>query len=600
MQAVPSYRPHALSRFRALTGHKVTTELPSPCEEPSSEEPAPRWFGAPRDYRLTRWLILRLLGLVYVFAFLGLVKQGLPLLGSHGLTPVTTFLEQARAMGQTLWDLPTIFWWNSSDGAVQGWAWVGLVISIAMLLGYANLPSLLVLWVIYGSYERVGQVWFGFGWEIQLLETTILCAALAHPWDPRPLVKSPPTAAIVLLRWLVFRIMLGAGLIKLRGDACWRDLTCLDTHFETQPIPNPLSAWFHGQPHAVHAIGVAFNHVVEVVAPWFVFGPRRLRLIAGGLMAAFQIALVVSGNLAFLNWLTLVPILALLDDEFILRCLPGRPRAWLVARLPSAEPRDVGQLLAGFGIALVASIAWGPLTGWMTAGSQVGLGAALVAFAASTLVLQRKAIARRWSLTLDGHQLAVGMFAAIVAVKSISVVGNLASSHQAMNTNYDRLALVNTYGAFGHIDKVRHELSIEGTLDPDPDTATWKVYELPCKPTEVDRRPCVLGPYHLRLDWLLWFAAMQPHLRDAWLFHLVWKLLDGDTTVRQLFAIDPFAGTAPRFVRIRRFVYHLEPLGAAHWWTRDSEEVWLPPIAITEAGFREALAPYGMPSPTSH
>ena len=134
-----------------------------------------------------------------------------------------------------------------------------------MLAGYANLPMLLVLWAIYGSYEHVGNIWFEFGWEMQLLETTLLCAALAHPWDPRPLAaRSPPTTSIVLIRWLAFRIMLGAGLIKLRGDPCWRDLTCLDHHFETQPIPNPLSPWFHAAPHAVHAVGVAFNHVVEV------------------------------------------------------------------------------------------------------------------------------------------------------------------------------------------------------------------------------------------------------------------------------------------------------------------------------------------------
>jgi hypothetical protein len=552
-----------------------------------------------RDYRLTRWLILRLLGLVYVFAFLGLVKQGLPLLGSHGLTPAATFLEHARSTGETLWDVPTMFWFDASDGALQGWAWIGVVLSVAMLLGYANLPSLILLWVIYGSFERIGQVWFGFGWEIQLLETTVLCAALAHPWDPRPLAASPPTGAIVLLRWLVFRIMLGAGLIKLRGDACWRDLTCLDTHFETQPIPNPLSAWLHGQPHALHAIGVAFNHVVELVAPWFVFGPRRLRLIAGGSMAAFQIALVVSGNLAFLNWLTLVPILALLDDDLILRLVPKRARAWLQARLPAAQPRDRWQVLAAFGVASMVILVWEPATGWLTAGGQVAVGAALVTLVASTLVVQRQAVARRWGWRVDGHQLAIGAFAALVAIKSVAVVENLASSHQAMNTSYDRLALVNTYGAFGHIDKVRHELSIEGTLDPDPEIATWRAYELPCKPTDVERRPCILGPYHLRLDWLLWFAAMQPHLRDAWLFHLVWKLLDGDTTVRELFAVDPFDGKPPTFVRIRRFVYHLEAVGAQPWWRRDAEELWLPPIALSEPGFREALAPYGMPSPSA-
>ena len=366
------------------------------------------WFGPPRDYRLTRWIILRLLGVVYLFAFIGLIKQGLPLLGSHGLTPAASWLDRMREQGATLWNLPSIFMWDASDGALQGWAWVGLVISICVVLGYANLPMLLVLWAIYGSYERIGQTWFGFGWEIQILETTLLCAALAHPWDPRPLAaRSPPTTAIVLLRWLVFRIMLGAGLIKLRGDSCWRDLTCLDTHFETQPSPNPLSAWFHHQPHVVHAVGVAFNHVVEIIAPWFVFGPRRLRLIAGCAMALFQSVLIVSGNLAFLNWLTLVPVLACLDDDFILRLVPRRSRAWLRARLPAPAKRDGRQLSLALAIGLAVILMWSPVTDWMTAAEQVMLGVGLVTFAAVSLVMWRGAIARR-GFHIDGHQLAIG------------------------------------------------------------------------------------------------------------------------------------------------------------------------------------------------
>ena len=568
---------------------------------PTPWEAIVRWFGPPRDYRLTRWMILRLLGVVYLFAFLGLIKQGLPLLGSHGLTPAATWLDRMRGEGATFWNLPSIFMWDASDGALQGWAWVGLVISIAVVLGYANLPMLLVLWAIYGSYERIGQTWFSFGWEIQILETTLLCAALAHPWDPRPLAaRSPPTASIVVLRWLVFRIMLGAGLIKLRGDACWRELTCLDTHFETQPIPNPLSAWFHGQPHVVHAIGVAFNHVVEIVAPWFVFGPRRLRLIAGCAMAAFQIVLIVSGNLAFLNWLTLVPVLACLDDDFVLRCLPRRLRARLQARLPAPTPRDGRQLALAITVGLAVILMWSPVTEWMSAAAQVMLGVGLVTFAAVSLVMWRGSLERRFGFRLDGHQLAIGVFTALVAIKSVDVVRNLMSSHQAMNRNYDRLELVNTYGAFGSVGAVRHELVIEGTRDANPDTATWRAYELPCKPGALDRRPCILGPYHLRLDWLIWFSAMEDKLADPWLLHLVFKLLDGDTTVRELIAVDPFDGVAPKFVRIRRFVYHLQPLGADTWWTRDAEQLWLPAISLDEPGLRETLADYGWPSPSTH
>src|SRR5262249_9209328 len=141
-------------------------------------------------------------------------------------------------------------------------------------------------------------------------------------------------------------------LIKLRGDSCWSDLTCLDAHFETQPIPNPLSTWFHHLPHAVHAVGVVFNHVVEVGLPWFVFGPRLLRLIAGSAMASFQIILILSGNLAFLNWLTLIPVLACFDDDFFLMFVPRRARAWIAGRIPDAPPRDGRLVWLAFAISL--------------------------------------------------------------------------------------------------------------------------------------------------------------------------------------------------------------------------------------------------------
>jgi Lipase maturation factor len=540
------------------------------------------WLGPPRGYSLTRWLVLRLLGVVYAFAFLGIAMQGPALLGSHGLTPAASYLDQLRSAGQTFWDVPTIFFADSSDAMLQACAYLGLAFAIAVAIGYANLPILAALWLLYGSFERVGQIWWGFGWEIQLLETGLIAALLAHPWDPRPLAsRPPPTTAIVLLRWLAFRIMLGAGLIKLRGDGCWRALTCLDSHFETQPIPNPLSPWFHQLPHAAHAVGVVFNHVVEVVAPWFVFGPRRLRLVAGALMAAFQLVLIVSGNLAFLNWLTLVPILACFDDDALLAILPRRARLWVAARLPARPPRNLHELAAAFGVAAVAVLIWEPVTGWLGAPLQVALGAALVIAAC---VVWRKR---------DLHQLAIGAFAAVVAIKSVPVIENLKGPHQAMNLEYDRLAIVNTYGAFGSVGMARYELVIEGTRDADPEHATWLPYELPCKPGDVARRPCVLGPYHRRLDWLIWFAAMDARPHDPWVIHLVWKLLDGDPTIRTLLAVDPFDGAAPAWIRIRRFRYRFAPSSSSAWWIRSDDQPWLGPVSKATPGFREALAGYG-------
>jgi hypothetical protein len=565
---------------------------------PSPFETVIAWLGAPRGYQLTRWLILRLLGFVYVFAFVGIVLQGLPLLGSHGLTPIGTYVERLHASGATFWDVPSVFMFDASDGALMTWAYVGLAISIAVALGYANMPMLLALWGIYGSYERVGQLWFGFGWEIQLLETTLIAAFLAHPWDPRPLAaRPPPVTAIVLMRWLTFRIMLGAGLIKLRGDSCWTDLTCLDAHFETQPIPNPLSPLFHHMPHAVHAVGTVFNHVVEVVAPWFVFGPRRLRLIAGCAMVAFQVTLVASGNLAFLNWLTLVPLLACFDDDALLAIMPRRVRAWIRARIVSSAPRDGWLLAVAIGVGLFVIVLWQPMFDSMSATSQVILAVMLAGGVAAFLAVPNRYVARL-GRRIDGHQIAVGVFAALVIVKSGAIVDNLAASHQAMNRTYDQLAIVNTYGAFGSVDMVRHEFVIEGTMDPDPEAAHWKEYELPCKPGDVNRRPCLLGPYHLRLDWLIWFAAMDEQPGEPWVIHLVWKLLDGDRTVRQLIAVDPFAGKPPRWIRIRRFVYRLAPYASDAWWIRSDEQPWLRPLSLDSPGLRDALEQYGWPSPS--
>ena len=540
------------------------------------------WLGPPRRYVLVRWLMLRLLGLVYVFAFLGVVFQGPALFGEHGLTPMGSYLDRLHTADLGFVDIPSVFHWGASDTALYAWAIVGLVLSLVVLAGYANLVILLALWLVYGSFVRVGGLWFSFGWEIQILETTLLAAFLVHPIDPRPLrSRAPPVAAIVLMRWLTFRIMLGAGLIKLRGAECWRDLTCLDAHFETQPIPNPISALFHQLPHPVLAFGVALNHIVEVALPWFVFGPRKMRIIAGLGLLLFQLILIVSGNLAFLNWLMVIPILACFDDDCLLRITPRRLRSWLAARLVPAEPRDGKQFWIAFATALVAIGLFGPIAGTLVA---------LVGLAGGYFWYRPK---------LDGHLLAVAWFAALVAVKSVPVVANMASSKQKMIQSYDRLDLVNSYGLFGSITMTRHELVIEGTRDVDPFTASWKAYELPCQPGPLERRPCLLGPYHRRLDWVIWFAAMSPEPRgDPWIFHLVWKLLDGDLAVRELLATDPFPGELPTWVRIRRFVYHLEPIGSDTWWTRDTEELWLPPLSLTSPGFVEALGKRGWPSPS--
>jgi hypothetical protein len=254
-------------------------------------------------------------------------------------------------------ELPTLFWIGASDVALQATALAGLGLPLAVLLGIDHAAALFALWTLYLSVCHVGQTFWGYGWEILLLETGFLAVFLGTVTSVRALrSRAPPSAILIwLLRWLLFRVMLGAGLIKLRGDACWTELTCLDHHYETHPVPSPVSWLPHQAPQAFHRIGVVFNHVVEPVAPLLVFGPRRARLIGGGLIAVFQLLLIVSGNLSFLNWLTLAICIARFDDAAFERAAPARVRV-RAAALEHEKRSSKAQLLACGALAAVVTV----------------------------------------------------------------------------------------------------------------------------------------------------------------------------------------------------------------------------------------------------
>src|SRR5881392_4304415 len=236
-------------------------------------------FTLGNSYWLTRFVILRLLGFVYAVAFLVAAQQLVPLIGEHGLTPANHFLAsvQTQLGSRTagILRVPTLFWLGISDHGMLIFAWVGFALALVVLGGYANAIILSILWVMYLSIVHIGQIWYGYGWEIQLLETGFLAIFLCPLLDGRPFPKCrPPILVFWLFRWLGFRIMIGAGLIKLRGDPCWRDLTCLCYHYETQPMPNPLSWYFHLSPEWLNKAGVLFNHFSELIVPFGYFFPQ--------------------------------------------------------------------------------------------------------------------------------------------------------------------------------------------------------------------------------------------------------------------------------------------------------------------------------------
>lgn len=498
-------------------------------------------FRTTYSFWLVRMALLRGVGLIYAVAFAILVLQGPALLGEHGILPVARFLElvssQLGSRSAGFWQLPSLFWLSGSDAWLSAGAWLGLLAALAVLAGFANAPLLALLWVLYLSFTHVGQIFWGYGWDSLLCETGFLTIFLAPAWHPRELDprSPPPLVVVVLFRWLAFRIMFGAGLIKLRGDECWTALTCLAYHYETQPNPGPLSPLFHAAPLWFHKLGTSFNHLVEVVAPFGVFGPRPLRAVAGCLIVVFQLILIVSGNLSFLNWLTLVIALSCFDDQQLLRMVPAKLREGArspLARLSEAKlsrPR------------LVASVA----------------------------------------------------LAVLVALLSLNPVTNLLSPRQAMNASFEPFKLVNTYGAFGSVSRERYEVIIEGTNAATLDEHTrWLEYELPCKPGPVSRRPCLVTPYHYRLDWQLWFVPLSPDHNFPWFLSLTNKLLRGDTRVSGLFSKNPFPEGPPRFVRASFYRYRFTRGAEPGVWIRSARGQYLPPTALADPDFRQTLRAY--------
>jgi hypothetical protein len=348
----------------------------------------------------------------------------------------------------------------------------------------------------------------------------------------RPFPKHPPPfPIIVLFRWLIFRIMIGSGLIKIRGDEIWRNGTALYYQFETQPIPGPLSRWFHFLPRAVLKMGVWFNFLAELVAPLFVFWPRVARHIAGVVIVLFQISIILSGNLSFLNWLTIVPALACFDDGFWSKILP----AAFVKRAKIAEENAVPS---------------------------------------------RPVLTTAWVVT------------ALVALLSIQPAFNLISPAQVMNTSYDPFDLVNTYGAFGTVGQERLNVVFEGTEDENPnDSSDWKPYIYRGLPVLLNKRPPQIAPYQLHLDWQMWFASMATPQEYLWTYNLIWKLLHNDPKITSLFASNPFKDKPPKYIRAELYRYSFAKPGNAKglWWKREKLGNWIQPLSMNDTTLIDLL-----------
>ncbi|HET8568419.1 MAG TPA: lipase maturation factor family protein [Candidatus Limnocylindria bacterium] len=469
------------------------------------------WLGT-SEYDIARLLFQRGLAAIYLVAFVVALRQFRPLLGERGLLPVPHYVAVVPFRSA-----PSLFHWRYSDRLLAAVAWTGIALSLFALAGLTDRVPLtvavlvwLVLWALYLSIVNVGQTFYAFGWESLLCEAGFLAIFLGNATVPVPL------PLVILARWLVFRVEFGAGMIKMRGDRCWRDLTCLDHHHETQPMPNPLSWRFHHLAKRVHRLEVLGNHVAQLVMPFLLFLPPPFPVIGGAAIAGTQSWLLLSGNFAWLNWTTIVVTVFAFDDATLGGVLPLDAAAG-----PHAFPFDV----------------------------------------------------------------LVVLYTALVLFLSYRPARNLVARRQLMNASFDPLHLVNTYGAFGSVTKERYEVVIEGTADAVLTGATeWREYEFKGKPGDVRYRPRQFAPYHLRLDWLMWFAAMGPAIYYEWFVPLLARLLAADRPTLRLLRHDPFDGRPPRFVRARLYLYRYttpaERRATGAWWARTPAGEYVRPLSL--------------------
>jgi predicted DCC family thiol-disulfide oxidoreductase YuxK len=474
---------------------------------------------APPHYDLVSFIFLRLFGVIYFAAFFSFAVQAQGLIGSHGILPLAELIDfVARNIGvQRFFLMPMVFWWNSSDLAIQAACWAGCAASLFLVLNFLPRPSLLLVYVLYLSLLYAGGVFMNFQWDVFLLETGFLAFVLTFA----------PRTGIWLLRWLLFRFTFMSGAVKLlSGDPTWWNLSALSYHFLTQPLPTPL-AWYAAHlPPDVLRFATAATFVIELGLPLLIFLPRRLRQCAAFGFLLLQVCILSTGNYNWFNLQTMLLCLTLFDDAALRRVLPRRLLAWLPVPLP--KPGGL------------------PSRRWASA----------VLAALALLIV---------SDSLVHMQLRFGGRAPAAVLRLVALI--------------EPLHIVNAYGLFAIMTTERDEIVIEGSEDG----TLWREYEFRYKPGALERRPPWNIPHQPRLDWQMWFAALEDPHNVAWFPRFLARLLQNEPAVTALLAKNPFADHAPKFVRAKLYQYtyaNAQEKAQGQWWNRRFLRYYFPPVRL--------------------
>lgn len=495
----------------------------------------------PESYSLVRWLFLRGLGIIYLSAFGSYAFQIIGLNGKNGILPTQDILTQASLHYglERYWLFPTIAWLNCSDSLLQWITIIGSGLSCLVILGIATAPTLVLLTILWLSLVTGGGEFTGFQSDGMLVEASVLSLFFA-PWQwceppcPVPLKlrkqSPPPGMALWLLRFMLFRIMFVSGVVKiLSGDPCWHNFTAMQYHYETQPIPTPLAWYAHHLPKWIQQASVVGMFASELVAPFFIFCPRVIRLSGAALMFLLHFLITVTGNYTFLNYLLMLLCFLLLDDRCVRTVLPKH----LVKDIEDST--EVSQSRVGF------KLVFNLLAGAM--------------------------------FFLAGSRLVTSLFGAASMQPAVSLALAAVSP----------LRLCDPYGLFAVMTTKRPEIVFQGSVDG----VNWKSYEFKYKPgDDLKRSPPWVAPYMPRLDWRLWFAGMEPVQYNPWVLNLVKRLLTGTKEVQIFFVENPFPNAPPKYIRAFVYDYHftdeLTYRATGCWWYRKNQRVFLPPLSLQD------------------
>jgi len=456
-----------------------------------------RWFWGRHverpDYFLTRCFFLRTLGLIYLVAFVSLWTQISGLIGHDGILPADQFMsvvqQQCDAQGigaERFHLLPTLCWFDSSDGFLVFQCAAGTALAILLIIGVAPVPCLALLWLLYLSLATVGHDFLGFQWDNLLLEAGFLAIFFAPlQWLPRMSREPPPSRTVLwLLRLVLFKLIFSSGCVKLlSGDPNWRNLTALTFHYQTQPLPTWIG-WYASQlPPGFQRFSCAAMFAIELGAPLLIFAPRRIRFFGGAAIAFLQILILLTGNYTFFNFLTMALCLLLLDDFELQKLLP---RKW-----------------SGF-----LSINHPPSTNKLRWPRPITIPLAVVILAVSLFQM-------------------ISMF---------GMRSNLLTPAAELDGWLMPLRAVNSYGLFAVMTTERREIIVEGS----DDGTNWLAYEFKYKPGDASRHPGFIEPFQPRLDWQMWFAALGNARQNPWFENFCGRLLQGSPAVLALLEKNPF------------------------------------------------------------